>query len=129
MLDYISIINRKLRKIFILFLKISFITILTRLYSQSKWIKILKEIYFGRLKFIFLVRKMLIYGLVKPLFNNKNLLKSSIKTNFSIFYLKINFFHLFYSFKKKIKCLFQFIELIRKTTKYKNHYYKLLNFS
>lgn len=55
MLDYISIINRKLRKIFIFFLKISFITILTSLYSQSKWIntqrsafRLLKNCFFSK---------------------------------------------------------------------------------
>lgn len=56
MLDYISIINRKLRKIFILFLKISFITILTRLYSQSKWINTQRNI-FRSLKIYFFSKK------------------------------------------------------------------------
>ena len=56
MLDYTSIINRKLRKIFIFFLKISFITIQTRLYSQSKWINTQRSV-FRSLKICFFSKK------------------------------------------------------------------------
>ena len=54
--DYTSIINRKLRKIFIFFLKISFITIQTRLYSQSKWINTQRSV-FRSLKICFFSNK------------------------------------------------------------------------
>lgn len=56
MLDYISVINRKLRKIFIFFLKISFIAIQTRLYSQSKWINTQRSV-FRSLKICFFSKK------------------------------------------------------------------------